>query len=147
VGFKFGGGREREDMKILSCLPIPCLFMAPDAWYERTVRTHPARTRCSRLRTKAVDAVRPGGTIVSPVPMVGKLTVRFPENLKFLLSGAYNTFSRTNVCTYFVTWIVVLVFVFVYKSLGLSGSQVSCELDNVMKVMVDVDSHTLMSVW
>jgi hypothetical protein len=47
---------------ITSSLPV----YGVDTWYRRTVRAHPARTRCSRLRAKAVHVVRPDGTDVSP---------------------------------------------------------------------------------
>ena len=38
----------------------------PICGFRRVVRAHSACTRCSRLRIKAVDMVRSGGTVVSP---------------------------------------------------------------------------------
>jgi hypothetical protein len=87
--------RERHDMKFLSWLHIPCLFMAPDTWYGRMVQAHPARTRCSRLRTKAVDLVRPDGTDVSLVPIA--LDLQYPcQKFGVLLSKRYGRMIRSS---------------------------------------------------
>jgi hypothetical protein len=53
--------------------------MASDIRYGRTVRVHTVRTKCSCLRTKAVDVVQPDGTVVSTVPMVVKLSDILPK--------------------------------------------------------------------
>jgi hypothetical protein len=74
---------KREDMKFLIRLHLPCLFAAFDVWHRRTVRAHPARARCSRLRFKAVDSVRLGGTVISPCTDGRKCYGILTENLEF----------------------------------------------------------------
>jgi hypothetical protein len=98
VSFEFGVGRERENMDILG-LPLPCVFKAPGAWYGCTVRVHPARTRCSRLRFKAVDSVWSDGMVVSPCTD-GRRSYRIlTDILKFCLRNGMGTWYGL-VCPY-----------------------------------------------
>jgi hypothetical protein len=91
--------RQREHMKVLSWLPLPFLFMAPNTWYGRTVGAHPACTRCSHLRTKAVDAVRPDGTDLSSRTAYSM----FSENLEFSSSNRYGRMVRSGLPVRMVT--------------------------------------------
>jgi hypothetical protein len=70
-------------MKFLIRSPLPCLYVASDMWYRHTVQAHPTRTRCIRLRFKAVDSVRSGGTVVFPCTDGRKCYGINTKNLEF----------------------------------------------------------------
>jgi hypothetical protein len=94
VDFEFGGGTENKDMKFWLSLPLPCLLVASDTWYRRTVRVHPLLTYYIYLRFKAVDSVRSDGTVVSPWTDDRESYWFLTENLEFRqLSGTVGQYD------------------------------------------------------